>query len=267
MFDALLDPADVLDIAERVLGGESVDLAVEAVLAMLTSALGRYLVAPDARVRLETLSERLLDAAEPGSNRQLVAARTYLEVSANSTHITGWLDDSAPAGLTASTDLRWRAVYRLIRNGAVGTAAIEALLEREPSDSAQAWLSRSRAAIPEQAAKDAAWQRIVSDPDIDNHTLYALCEGFWQADQRELTEPYVDRFFDQIGQTADFRSGWIVGYSARLAFPRFAASQHTLERGERAAEEAGLPSGVRRSICDGDDELRRVILSQRRFAG
>jgi aminopeptidase N len=196
-----------------------------------------------------------------------VAARAYLGVTTDSTAITGWLGGDGPDGLQLGTDLGWRALYRLILNGAAGADAIDELLEREPSDSAQVWSFRSRAAIPDPVAKEEVWQRIVTDPDLSNHKLYALCEGFWQVDQDELTAPYVDRFFDEIGGTAEFRGGWIVGHSARLAFPRFAATLHALDRGERLAQDTSLPSGVRRSISDENDELRRVVTCQQKFRG
>jgi aminopeptidase N len=265
MFDAILDPDHALTAAERALPREPVDLAVESVLALLETALGRYLVGTDAIARLGALSASLLETAEPGSNRQLVAARAYLGVTTDSTSVARWHAGAVPDGLLLSTDLRWRVLYRMVRSGVAGTDAIDEVLEREPSDSARVWSFRSRAAIPDPVAKEEVWRRIVSDPDLSNHKLYALCEGFWQFGQDDLTEPFVQRFFDEIGSTAGFRSGWIVGESARLAFPRFAATPHTVELGERLAANRGLPSGVRRSISDENDELRRVVTCQQKF--
>ncbi len=196
-----------------------------------------------------------------------MAARAYLGVTTDSTSVARWHAGHAPDGLLLSTDLRWRTLYRMVRNGVAGADAIDELLEREPSDSAQVWSFRSRAAIPDPVAKEEVWNRIVSDPDLSNHKLYALCEGFWQVEQAQLTDAFVERFFDEIGATAGFRSGWIVGESARLAFPRFAATPHTVALGERLAADTSLPTGVRRSISDENDEMRRVVTCQQKFGG
>ncbi len=108
--------------------------------------------------------------------------------------------------------------------------------------------TRCRAALPTAAAKERAWALIMTDADIVNYELYAACEGFWHPAQRELTAPYVDRYFAEIAGTEKLRSGWVVARSARLAFPRFAIDERVVARSaDLVADESWRPGSGGRS--------------------
>ena len=104
----------------------------------------------------------------------------------------GLLDGSAYMdGLIVDTELRWRLLHRLASRGAAGPAEIDAELRRDATDAGERRAATCRAAIPEAAAKEAAWQAIVSGT-LPNATFRATLNGFADPDQAELLAPFTE---------------------------------------------------------------------------
>jgi aminopeptidase N len=99
--------------------------------------------------------------------------------------------------------------------------------------------------------------------DLGVSELHATAEGFFLPGQEELTQPYVPRYFAEIGATAAFRQGWVLSRVAGAAFPRLAVSEETVALAEVTLR-TDLPEGLRRKLADGLDELRRALASLRR---
>jgi aminopeptidase N len=99
----------------------------------------------------------------------------------------------------------------------------------------------------------------MTDAEVANYELYAACEGFWHPAQVDLTAPYVDRYFAEIGGTDKFRSGWVVARSAQAAFPRLAIDQRVVELAGNLAVDESVSAGIRRSVGDEADDLRRAL--------
>jgi aminopeptidase N len=55
--------------------------------------------------------------------------------------------------------------------------------------------------------------------------------------------------------------------SSRLVYPAYAVEPVTLELAEAALARDDLAPGVRRSIVDATDDLRRALASRQRYAG
>jgi aminopeptidase N len=146
-----------------------------------------------------------------------------------------------------------------------GTELLDDALAKDTSASGQVHAARARARRPDPAAKEAAWRLIVEPSSAGAYELYATGDGFWVAEQTELTAPYVARYFAEIGSTAAFREGWALGQVATQAFPRTAATPESLELAE-AALGTDLAAQVRRAVTDGTDRLRRAVSSLRRWA-
>ena len=106
--------------------------------------------------------------------------------------LAGLLDGSAYLdGLVVDTELRWRLLHRLVSQGAAGPAEIDAELRRDATDAGERRAATCRAAIPDAAAKEAAWQAIVSGT-LPNATFRATLNGFADPDQAELLTPYAE---------------------------------------------------------------------------
>ncbi len=119
---------------------------------------------------------------------------------------------------------------------------------------------------PDSAAKAAAWQLIMGDPDVSNYELYATARAFWHPEQAALTAPYAPEYFEQIESAAKLRSGWVIGELAELAYPSTAISAQTLRSTEELLARPGVDPNLRRAVVDAGDDLRRALTSRLRFS-
>ncbi len=187
---------------------------------------------------------RLAEQAEPGSDRQLAYLQAFAGVATRPDDLAllaGLLDGSAHLdGLEVDTELRWRLLQRLASEGAAGPAEIDAELERDPTDAGERRAATCRAAIPEPAAKEAAWQAIISGT-LAGATFRATVNGFQDPDHPELLEPYAERFFDggrrRVGQLEQ-RHGAVLRQQRLPADP----DQRADRAADRRVHRAGRPA-------------------------
>jgi aminopeptidase N len=69
----------------------------------------------------------------------------------------------------------------------------------------------------------------------------------------------VERYFADIPATAALRSGWVVDEVGRRAYPWTAVSSATVAASEQLLRQPHLHPGLRRSIVDATDDLRRAV--------
>jgi aminopeptidase N len=146
-----------------------------------------------------------------------------------------------------------------------GQPAIDAELARDHTVEGSIHAAECRAALPDAASKAEAWRAITGDESLSNYELEALCAGFWQPEQVELGEPYVERYFEELPKTTAIRSGWVVQLSVEAAFPTYAVEQRTLDLAAAAAADSSAAPGVRRGIIDCADRVRRALVSRTRY--
>ncbi len=259
--DAELTGAYALDLLTAALPEETKEIAVLSLTAWAdTTLLGRYL-GPDrsARDRVAAAAMARLSAAPPGSGLQVAAALGWARVATDADAMHGWLDGDAPQGLAMDADMRWAVLTSLSRLGNASVDDIEGELRRDTSSQGVVHAARCRASLPDPQTKQAVWSRITTDAKLSNYEVYALCEGFWRPEQSLLLQPYVERYFAEIAGTSAFRSGWVVSETARLAYPAYAVEPETLQRADRLLGDRSLEPGLRRSLADGTDDLRRAL--------
>ncbi len=268
--DAQLDPALALELVVAALPAETDDSILGAIGRWATRTLaGGYLddvARPAALARLAGAMLAVVDVAEAGSGRQLAAARTAVAATSDAARLRAWLaDEQRPTGLVVDAELRWAILHRLAALGDLDEAGIAAELEHDRSSQGVVHAAGCRAARPDEQAKDAAWAALMTDAERPNYELYALAEGFWQPGQGAVTDPYADAYFAQIGEAARLRTGWVADRVALLAYPRTAVRPSTVAATERLVADPTLPSGVRRSIVDAGDDLRRALAVRQEF--
>ncbi|MFB6723030.1 aminopeptidase N [Kribbella sp. NPDC056345] len=259
--DGELDPNLAFDILLEMLAGEASDIGIGTMSDWArTHILGGYLPYEENRARLEkVLADRLPDLPA-GSSLQLAVVRAYARQSADVERLQGWLSGVAvPDGVTMDADLRWLVLLQLARLGAIGDAEIDAELTRDASSEGREHATRCRAALPTAAAKEKAWSLIMTNGDLSNYELDAACEGFWHPAQRELTAPYVDRYFAEIPGTEKLRSGWVVASSASRGFPRFEIEERVVARATDLVADESVAAGIRRSVGDRADDVKRAL--------
>jgi aminopeptidase N len=213
------------------------------------------------------LAERILAASEPGSNRQLIAARQTVDATSDVALLGRWRAGDVPEGLPFDDNLRWRILCALCSENAADQSDIDELRASDPSSQGALHALGAQASIATSEAKEEAWRAITTDAALSNYQVYALAERFFQPEHGGVTAPYVARYFAEIPGTSMLRSGWVAERAASLVYPRYAVSGETVDLAESCMQRDDLTAGVRRSISDGTDDLIRVLSSRRSFAG
>ncbi|WP_410811401.1 aminopeptidase N [Micromonospora sp. 067-2] len=256
----------LVDLMVAALPAETEVIIAEDVLTLSRSLVDRYLdplTRSASLARVAGACRQLLDGAPAGESLQLAAARGWIAATTDADLLTGWLAGrGVPAGLRVDAELRWAVLRQLVVLGAAGEAeiAIEAAADNSSTGAERA--ARCRAALPDPAAKQAAWESIVRDTELSNRLVEATAEGFWQPEQAELTAAYVQRYFADMPAAARGRTPWTADRVAALAFPRYAVAQPTREAAAALLARDDLTAGLRRVVTDADDDLRRALVAR-----
>ncbi|MEV4757976.1 aminopeptidase N [Micromonospora sp. NPDC049559] len=272
--DAERPVADLVGLVLTALPAEREVIVVEDVLGLGGSLIDRYLDAPARAEALRQVAhacERLL-AATPASDDpesrslRLAAVRGLIAAGDDTDRLGGWLAGHAvPEGIAVDAELRWAVLNRLAVLGAVGAPEIDAELAADRSAAGAERAAQCRAALPDPAAKRRAWEAVVSDTTLSNRLVRATAAGFWQPEQRDLTEPYVERYFAEMPAAARLRTPFLAERVAGLAFPRYAVAPRTSELATALLERDDLVQGLRRAVTDAADDLRRALAARARF--
>jgi aminopeptidase N len=241
-------------------------IVVDDVLRMTRVLVDRYLTPqarPAALAMIATACERLLAVARPGGSRQLAAARGLISAGVDVERLRGWLHGrDVPAGLAVDADMRWRIVYRLAALGAATPDDIAAELTTDRSATGEQWATRCHAARPDAEAKRVAWTAVILDDGLSNRLLEAHADGFWQPEQIELTQPYVERYFTEMPEMAQRRSAWVVERLAGAAYPHLAVAPETRRLAAELLARTDVPPALSRAVADADDDLARALVAR-----
>ncbi|WP_328925145.1 aminopeptidase N [Streptomyces sp. NBC_00190] len=264
--DGELDPRDYLATAEAHLPEEH-DLAiVQGVLTFARTQIATRYVAPADRTAalatITSIGRALLRRSEDGSDPglRLTAVRTLIDSATQPETVAAWLaDDSVPGGPELDPELRWRILARLAVLGAVGEAEIDAALAADPSATGEEGAARCRAALPTAHAKAAAWDRLFHDDSLSNYLLSATAQGFWQPEQADLVQEYVERFYPEAVALAGRRGPAIGEAIGRWAFPAYAVDEANLQAGHACLAGPDILPLLRRKLVDQLDDLARAL--------
>jgi len=211
----------------------------------------------------------LLQRAEPGSDRQLAYAQAFARVAISPDDLAllaGLLDGSAAVdGLAIDTELRWHLLYRLASRGAAGPAEVDAELARDATDAGARNAAACRAAFPQPAAKEAAWDQVISGK-LPNATFRATLDGFANPDARELLEPYASRYFDVVGGIWRDWGSDMAQYFAKFAYPSWNITPEGIAAADAYIERADPPPPLRRLLAEGRDDVARALRCRHRDA-
>ncbi len=272
--DAELAASDYVDLALRGVGVESDLTAVQSVLGQCRTAIDYY-TAPELRSELNDRFvvgvARLLKDAQPGSDHQLVLARTLASAAhspAVAEVLQAWLTGvEIPEGLSVDTDLRWHLLTNLARLGVAGAADIDAEYERDATARGSERAAGARAASPDPQLKADAWALALAD-DTPNETHFQLCSNFWQKDQDEVLAPYVEAYQQVVEAISQGRDGWAERSSAirqhvlGLLFPRTVMNRQELSSFDAWRAGVTLGDAVSRQILERRDDAERALRCQ-----
>ncbi len=219
---------------------------------------------------LAGMAREELAGAEPGSGFQLVWARTYAATSTEEADLqvlAGWLRGvEVPDGLVLAADLRWSVLQSLVARGVLGVDEIEAELhgDRTASGERQAALARALVLTPE--AKAETWRRLVEDRHLPNWLQRSLLSGFQHPDQIELTRPYVDPYFQVVGEIWATLDSEPAQDFVELAYPSYQVSQEVVDASDAWLAEPDHPAPLRRLVAEGRDGVVRALRARTKDA-
>ncbi len=255
--------------------GETDDSTLQRLLGQASTAVEVYgdpARRTSGRAALAAAARAGLDAAEPGTDRQLIWARHLLSLAEAPDDVAfahGVLDGTVDVpGLAVDTDLRWHIVMALASRGADdGGALIESELGRDPTDIGERRAAWSRSSRPTAVAKAAAWRRLHEETDLPLATLRSIAGGFHHTGQDEVLAPYVQPYFDALPRFWADRSRDEALSLARGLYPDALVGREVLDATDRALADDALPGPFRRILLESKDGMERAIRGRAADAG
>ncbi|NDA79557.1 MAG: aminopeptidase N [Actinobacteria bacterium] len=211
-------------------------------------------------------TEILLEQAQEGSDMQLQYARSFASFAFSDrqhSRVKDMLDGRLP-GLVVDADLRWHFINCLAERGKIGSAVIDAELERDNTASGHKYAASARASIPTPEAKEKAWADAIGG-ELSNHIHDATIAGFNRPLQRELTKAYIDRYFDSLTTVWEKLSYELASTIVTGFYPSYQVNQLVLEKSEKWLAGAGkdAPAALRRFVSENRDALARALNAQK----
>jgi aminopeptidase N len=275
--DAELAPQRYVELAVRHLPAETdTSIAGQVLSYARTTVADRYLRRSRRGAALADifrLCEHLLSRPASGDTEgmRLVAVRGLIDSASRPDDIAtlrSWLAAGRlPGGPDIDSRLRWQILLRLAVLGALDPAQIEREASVDTTAAGQLSAARCRSALPDEAAKQAAWTAMFSDRpgrsgsagSTSGYQLAATAQGFWQADQAVLLAGYVPRYFPALAEVAAHRGADAARVLCRHAFPHHAADPSALRAGEQCLRDGGLIGSLRRLLADQLEDLSRSV--------
>jgi aminopeptidase N len=263
--DAHLRPREYVPIVLNNIDVEPDAVMVTQLIALMYAAIEAYSEPSNRGALREVLAagakERALQA-EPGSDRQLMWTRAFIDTSRKPEDVEwvrGLLDGrTSLAGLKVDFAVRWLAIQALARIGAIGGDEIAAELERDPTEEGRRAAATARAARPLPEAKEEAWSAVTNGDEVSLAMKRAFASGFHRSDQESLLEPFVHRFFEDlmpvweahdIDEALEFVEGM---------FPEKIVRPDVIELVEETLS-GELPGPVRRALLEAQDQIARLL--------
>lgn len=276
--DGVTPAASYIAAVEQFAPGENGIGVLLNVLGNATLAVDRYVPAVSrSHIREQFLgvAARQLMVAAPGSDQQLAWARTLAEVSRGGasqlTLVRALLEGSTVVeGLSVDAELRWSLWQALAAHGEATEQQLDAELAKDNTASGHAGRALALAARPIAGVKASAWEAVVHGTDLSNEILGATISGFTLG-PRELLEPYIEPYFENLERVWQERSIEIAGRIVRGLYP----GAQDLAPGTRPAghpvltrtdhwlhEHKQAPRALRRIITEQRSHLLRALTAQ-----
>lgn len=212
------------------------------------------------RARLANLCRDLLVAAEPDSDRELVAAKALIAVSDDADLLQAWLAEGRLPKRQRrwDADVRWTLVTRLMVLGA-DPRLIGEELGRDPSAAGSDAAAGARAAIGTLAAKHAALERAMGDGGVRAYEAYAIGEQLFLPEQPELGRELVAPYFEALADLPSRRTGWALRLLVTRSFPATVVDEATLALADALLARDDLDATLRRALLEPVHQLRGAL--------
>ncbi|WP_141014116.1 aminopeptidase N [Nocardioides sambongensis] len=273
--DAEMTATAFVELVLGNVGAETDSWGVTAFPGFAAQAAAMY-TAPENRpavtARWEEGLRTLLADAAPASDHQLTFVRAYAAAARSESAVAdleGLLDGSLTFdGLVVDQDLRWALLNNLARLGRADESRIEAELAGDNTNTAKEKAAAARAALPDPAAKEAAWQAAMIDSGTANETAREIVLSFMRGGQEAVLEPYVERYLTDAPLTWERIGAHRAALATEHIFPRILATPAVADRVAAwlENESEGTNTGAQRFIREGHADLVRALAAQARDA-
>jgi len=265
--DQQLKSTDFLVIVRDKIGFERNIELVDSVLGHALSARNAYV--PDdqrdaeAHLLFETAREGLLAADD--EDTRIIWARSVVGLALHPDDLAyvGRLADGEEVvpDFELDQDMRWGVAARHTAFGLPGAAErVAAEAARDPSDRGQRAQLRCETAVPDADVKAAAWERFTGEGYGSRYLNQAAMSGFNWTHQADLLAPYVDAFFDLVGDIFVERDREFATVFYGGLFPSYRVEQDTLDRAQALLDETPEEQAVlQRMLREAIDDLGRAI--------
>jgi len=264
--DQQLKSTEFLALVREKAAKEQVEL-VDGILGQATAALARYVPEEMKDEEGHRLFEAVLDGLRqaPAGDAKIIWMRALIAsaIVPGDIEVLGRLADGDETieGLTVDQDMRWSIAAKYVAYGLPGAQErVQREAERDPSDRGQRARLRCETSVPDPAVKQAAWERFNGEGYGTLKMTEAAMSGFLWSKQRDLLEPYVEKFFEQVPEIVRTKDReYYSSYFAAL-FPSYRVEREILERSKRLLDEVGdeLPT-LARMLREANDDLARAI--------
>jgi aminopeptidase N len=265
--DQQLRSTDYLTLVAQKVGVESDLELVESILGLAMAALGRFVPDEKREAAYHSFFQTAWDAlrAAPSGDAHIIWARALIGVAVvpEDLDLIQRLADGKESvpGLTLDQDMRWSIAIKAVAYAMPGgEERVAAERARDESDRGQRAVLRAQTSRPTAAAKSEAWQRFHGEGYGSLHLTAAAMSGFHWTVQRDLLDPYAERFFERVPGVFEERlKEFASAYFGQL-FPSFRVDQKLLDRSERLlAEVDGRNALLERMLRESNDDLARAI--------
>ncbi len=266
--DAEISSADFLEIALNGLAGETDDAIVNIVLTQLGTSVEAYAKDSNRDAYREKLAAglwALTESSAPGSDLQLLISRAFAinaQTADQTAKIRELLNGSAP-GLKVDADLRWYFLIALTERGATTKAELDAELAKDNTTTGNLAYETCLAATPNNEAKAYAFNKVLNE-DIVTSVRTALVAGFQRPIQRNLLEPFVNLYFDNLIKAWESKSYEGAAKFVTGFYPNWIVKQSTVDATNAWLNGAGKdsPAVLRKLVKESQDGLIRALKVQ-----
>ncbi len=266
--DGELPASRYIDLVVRHAPNEALPTIVDDILGQAITAVELYSHPGNRsglRGRLHGTARTILEHASPGTPHQLTALRatvTTADSDADLDVAAGLLVGRAlPPGIVVDQDLRWFLVRRLAAAGRLDEAAIAAESAADNTDVGLRKAAAARAARPDRAAKEAAWERLI-DPETPLATQKALIRGLQERDQQQLFTPFLDRWIEMVPRYWRERTAEEAEFFTAGMYPVYSVDDVVVAAADRLLEGGDLKDSGRRLVVESRDQTLRLQRAQ-----
>ncbi|KAA9135037.1 aminopeptidase N [Microbacterium caowuchunii] len=270
--DAESAASDYIDLVLGNIGAETESTTVRTTLGQLQLTANSY-VAPgkraQSRVRVADGLWALAQEATPGSDSQLQFVTAFASAASTPEQVETVralrAGEIALDGLEIDADLSWTLMVSLAAGGVVGAADIDEALAADNTAKGGEFAAQAKAALPDAAAKQAAWSSLVDRTDLPNTVVRSAAGGFTHPATVDLLEPFVPAYFDMLLPIWENRTYQIASYLIVGLYPAPLANVALRDATRRwIAENADAPAALRRLVAENLAGVERALSVQER---